>query len=109
MANPTVHKFPQDRSVAELQSHADQPTGLAAMMSKRRTEFGGATDAPSVAERMAMTNPVAGPQIAFLSRAVVLQAIAVAFLLGLWIAGLASKPFEGENAPLCWLIIGIGG
>jgi len=109
MANPTVHKFPQDRSVADLQPQADQPTGLAAMMSKLRTEFGGAADTPSVAERMSMTNAATGPQIAFLSRAVVLQAIAVAFLLGLWIAGLASKPFEGENAPLCWLIVGIGG
>jgi hypothetical protein len=106
MANQTVHKFPQDRSVADLQSHSNQPTGLAAMMSKLRTEFGGAADTASVAERMAMTNTATG--VAFLSRAVVLQAIAVAFLLGLWIAGLASKPFEGENAPLCWLIVGIG-
>jgi len=105
MANPTVHKFPQDRAAAESPSAAKQPAGLAAMMSKLTAEFGGTTEAPSVAERMAMG---AGPQIAFLSRAVVLQAIAAAFLLGLWIAGLASKPFEGENAPLCWLILGIG-
>jgi len=109
MANPAVHKFPQDLSVAELHAPAQEPTGLVSMMSKLRSEFGGATETPSVAKRMAMTSAGTGPQIAFLSRAVVLQAIAVAFLLGLWIAGLASKPFEGENAPLCWLIVGIGG
>ena len=48
------------------------------------------------------------PQIAFVSRCVVLQAIAAAFVVGLWIAGLASKPFEGATAPLCWIILGIG-
>ncbi|MGH2524150.1 MAG: MotA/TolQ/ExbB proton channel family protein [Anaerolineales bacterium] len=49
-----------------------------------------------------------GPQIAFLSRAVVLQAIGAAMLVGLWIAGLADKPFEGNNGSLCWVIIGMG-
>jgi len=107
MANPTVHRFPQDRSVPDAQSPAEQPTGLTTMMSKLRAEFGGPSEGASVAQRMAIANE-GGPQIAFLSRCVVLQAIAAAFLLGLWIAGLASKPFEGANAPLCWLILGIG-
>jgi hypothetical protein len=44
----------------------------------------------------------------FLSRAVVLQAIGAALLAGLWIAGLAGKPFEGNNGPLCWFIVGMG-
>ncbi len=48
----------------------------------------------------------AGP--AFLSRCVVLQSIGAAILAGLWIAGLASKPFEGETAVLCWIILAIG-
>ncbi|MGH6930451.1 MAG: MotA/TolQ/ExbB proton channel family protein, partial [Dongiaceae bacterium] len=26
----------------------------------------------------------------------------------LWIAGLASKPFAGDTAALCWIILGIG-
>jgi hypothetical protein len=49
-----------------------------------------------------------GVQIAFLSRAVVLQAIGAAMLAGLWIAGLAGKPFEGNNGALCWIILGMG-
>src|SRR5206468_12308492 len=48
-----------------------------------------------------------GTQIAFFSRFVVLQSIGAAFVLALWIAGLAGKPFEGPNAPLCWLIVAI--
>jgi hypothetical protein len=48
------------------------------------------------------------PQIAFFSRAVVLQSIGAALIASLWIAELASKPFEGANAPLCWIIVGIG-
>lgn len=50
----------------------------------------------------------AGNQIAFVSRFVVLQAIGAAALIGLWMAGLAGKPFEGSNAPLCWLIVAMG-
>ena len=49
-----------------------------------------------------------GMQIAFLSRAVVLQAVGAALLAGLWTAGLAGKPFEGNNGPLCWMIVGMG-
>ena len=48
------------------------------------------------------------PQIAFVSRAVVLQAIGATMVVGLWIAGLAGKPFEGNNGPLCWIIVGMG-
>jgi MotA/TolQ/ExbB proton channel family len=48
------------------------------------------------------------PQIAFVSRCVVLQAIGAALVAGLWIAGLANKPFEGATAALCWIILGIG-
>ncbi|MGE0116493.1 MAG: MotA/TolQ/ExbB proton channel family protein [Dongiaceae bacterium] len=46
--------------------------------------------------------------LAFLSRCVVLQAIGGAGIAGLWIAGIAGKPFEGDTAVLCWLILGIG-
>lgn len=45
---------------------------------------------------------------AFLSRCIVLQAIGAAGLAGLWIAGVAGKPFESDNAFLCWLIVGMG-
>jgi hypothetical protein len=51
----------------------------------------------------------AADQLAYLSRCAVLQAIGAAFIVGLWIAGIAGKPFETESAFLCWLILGIGG
>jgi len=58
---------------------------------------------------MRASEPVpAAAQAAFLSRSVVLQAIGAAGVVALWILGLAGKPFEGANAPLCWLIVGIG-
>ena len=46
--------------------------------------------------------------IAFISRCVVVQAIGIACVAALWVAGLASLPFEGANGPLCWIIVGIG-
>ncbi|MBX6322812.1 MAG: MotA/TolQ/ExbB proton channel family protein [Rhodospirillaceae bacterium] len=49
----------------------------------------------------------AGADVAFLSRCVVVQAIGAAVLAALWFAGLASKPFQGDNAYLCWLIVGM--
>jgi hypothetical protein len=48
-----------------------------------------------------------GAPLAFLSRCVVVQAIGGAGLVGLWIGDIATKPFEGDNAFLCWLIVGI--
>jgi hypothetical protein len=47
-------------------------------------------------------------RLAFFSRCVVLQAIGAAMIVGLWIAGLAGKPFAGNNGPLCWIIVGMG-
>ena len=49
-----------------------------------------------------------GTPRAFLSRFIVLQAIGAAAIVGLWVAGIADKPFTGENAFLCWLIVAIG-
>jgi hypothetical protein len=46
--------------------------------------------------------------VAFFSRFAVLQTIGAAGLIGLWASGLAGKPFEGSNAPLCWLIVAMG-
>ena len=48
-----------------------------------------------------------GAPLAFLSRCVVLQAIGAAGLVGLWVAGIASRPFESDNGFLCWLIVAI--
>jgi len=54
------------------------------------------------AESSAPADPV------FLSRCIVLQGIGAAMVTGLWIAGVAGKPFEGDTATLCWIILGIG-
>jgi hypothetical protein len=77
-------------------------------MSRLHSEFAAA---PAAAESEKPSETAAAPaitQIAFVSRFVVLQAIGAAFLLGLWIAGVASEPFTGSTAPLCWIILGIG-
>ncbi|HZF33620.1 MAG TPA: MotA/TolQ/ExbB proton channel family protein [Candidatus Angelobacter sp.] len=70
-----------------------------------------APTAPAFAEPMSVAVPDQerhGNQIAFASRCVVLQTVGAAGLLGLWYADLAGKPFEGNNAPLCWLIVAMG-
>ena len=103
MVNPTVRLFPQDRSAADRQSGARQSPAVATLMSRLQEEFAAPAGA---ADEFAARQGV--PQIAFVSRAVVLQAIGVALVVGLWIAGLASKPFEGNNGPLCWIIVGMG-
>jgi hypothetical protein len=55
--------------------------------------------------RLVKTTKEAPP--AFLSRCIVLQAVGASGVVGLWIAGIAQKPFEGDNAPLCWMIMGV--
>jgi MotA/TolQ/ExbB proton channel family len=64
--------------------------------------------APAVAEAPRAAADDAVHVIAFISRFVVLQTIGAAGLVGLWAADLAGKPFEGSNAPLCWLIVAMG-
>jgi hypothetical protein len=49
-----------------------------------------------------------GAPLAFLSRFIVLQAIGAAGIVGLWVIGIADKPFAGNNGFLCWLIAAIG-
>lgn len=53
--------------------------------------------------------PLAGrTTLAFFSRCIVLQAIGATGIAGLWITGVADKPFESDNAPLCWIIAALG-
>jgi MotA/TolQ/ExbB proton channel family len=115
MAHSTVQALmrgrpaPADSRVREGPGH--QPL-VAAIMSRLRSMPDGAT-APPRAQGGALAGspvaPVLGAPAAFLSRCVVLQAIGAAGILGLWIAGIANKPFEGDNAFLCWLIVGVAG
>lgn len=107
MVSPTVRLFRQDRSAADRAPEARQSPAVATLMSRLQEEFAAPAVAPAVAAgELAASQGV--PQIAFLSRAVVLQAIGGAMVVGLWIAGLAGKPFEGNNGPLCWIIVGMG-
>jgi MotA/TolQ/ExbB proton channel family len=100
MAYPTV------RAMGGATSQADSQLGdgagprplVAALMERLRSVGGGAT-------ARSLATPV--KQGAFMSRCVVVQAIGAAGIAGLWIAGIAGKPFEGDNAFLCWLIVGI--
>jgi hypothetical protein len=55
-----------------------------------------------------LTLGAAAAPAAHLSRCAVLQGIGAAAVAGLWMAGLAGKPFEGDTAPLCWIILAIG-
>jgi hypothetical protein len=79
---------------------------VAAIMARLRPARDGGTEAPS-ADGEAVAASKRDTPLAFLSRCVVVQAIGAAGLVGLWIAGIASKPFEGDTAFLCWLITGI--
>jgi hypothetical protein len=63
---------------------------------------------PGAAAATSAAQPSSDRQIAFLPRCVVLQTVGAAGLVMLWAAGLAGKPFEGSNAPLCWLIVAMG-
>jgi hypothetical protein len=62
----------------------------------------------AVARRLSGTHSDHGAPKAFLSRFIVLQAIGAAGIVGLWVVGIAGKPFAGNNAFLCWLIAAIG-
>jgi MotA/TolQ/ExbB proton channel family protein len=104
-------------AIANRSSNPDYPRDLLrrASVSNRpangaRAELTLATDTERLEARADAQTPLSGdlaPHFAFLSRFVVLQAIGATFVITLWIAGLADKPFEGPNAPLCWLIVAI--
>jgi hypothetical protein len=81
---------------------------VAAIMARLRARHDDGSEAPDT-DGDAARSPSLGQRapLAFLSRCAVVQAIGAAGIVGLWIAGIASKPFEGNNVFLCWLIVGI--
>jgi MotA/TolQ/ExbB proton channel family len=84
---------------------------VAAIMARLRSMQDDGVETPR-AEAEAQARPATAPAQtgtprAFLSRCIVVQAIGAAGIIGLWIAGIANKPFEGDNAFLCWLIVGV--
>ena len=112
MANSTIHVLNSGRpDLAEMHvgSGARSLPRLPGLMRRVRSAQHEARTArePSGAHgAQQAAAPVS--QLAFFSRFVVLQAIGAAGIVGLWIAGLADKPFDGANAVLCWLIVGMG-
>ena len=84
-----------------------QPLVAAIMARLRSRQEDGLATPGADAEAEGAQAPEHRTPLAFLSRCVVVQAIGAAGIVGLWIAGIASKPFEGDNAYLCWLIVGI--
>jgi hypothetical protein len=114
MVYPNVQAFTGGHtSATEPRRHegAPQQPLVAAIMARLRSMHDGGVETPradgdAVARSVAVPSKRATP-LAFLSRCVVVQAIGAAGVVGLWIAGIASKPFEGDNAFLCWLILGV--
>jgi hypothetical protein len=80
---------------------------VAAIMARLRSRHDDALEAPGAAEAARSQGTERRAPLAFLSRCAVVQAIGAAGIVGLWIAGIANKPFEGDNSSLCWLIVGI--
>jgi hypothetical protein len=116
MSNPVMHVLERVRAgSAGLRPGGDarELLRVRTMMERVRSGYHQAIrDALEVTDGDAPVSVAAAPaqpatSLAFLSRCVVLQAIGAAGIVGLWIAGIASKPFEGENAFLCWLIVAL--
>jgi hypothetical protein len=111
MAYPTVQALMQGKpstTDSEVRKGSDHQPLVAAIMSRLRSMPDGIAPQGEAPAGSAAA-PVQGAPAAFLSRCVVLQAIGAAGILGLWIAGIANKPFEGDTAFLCWLIVGVAG
>jgi hypothetical protein len=115
MVDATIYvrgKAGSDPAEARPAASARELPRLSAMMSRVGSAYRDAIrDALEVSPTVVPAPPATperpGTSLAFLSRCVVLQAVGAAGIAGLWIAGIADKPFEGENAFLCWLIVGM--
>jgi hypothetical protein len=115
MVDATIYargKVGPDSARARPADGARELPRLGAMMSRVGSAYRDAIRDALEVSPAAVPAPASAPQkpityLAFLSRCVVLQAVAAAGIAGLWIAGVADKPFEGENAFLCWLIVGM--
>jgi len=99
MANPNVHVVAQNAALPR------PPFGRASGIAGRVLQL--YRDLPSRGPEEDGDRS-GGSDVAFVSRFVVLQGVGAALVAALWIAGLASKPFQGSTAPLCWIILAIG-
>jgi hypothetical protein len=104
MANSTIQLVAQNRPTPEEYPVVESASAGTDVLTRLRSRFATPQPTEGSESRIGATSL----HVTFLSRAVVLQAIGAALLAGLWIAGLAEKPFEGNNGPLCWIIVGMG-
>lgn len=111
MANLSIHPVSSEQLERSARGASSSP--VAAIVQRLSRELAGPADAakapPAETES---TETIAVPaigtsSIAFLSRCIVLQSVGAAGVVALWIAGLATKPFE-TNGVLAALILGIG-
>ncbi len=106
MAKPIVQLFSVDRIDPDAPRQGPSASAVGGIMSRLTSEFSSPADAQP-AERAAGAAGASPSQRAYLSRCIILQAIGAAFIAGLWITGIAGKPFETENGFLCWIIVGL--
>src|SRR5262249_13049569 len=104
MAYTTIHPIAHSKSSSRQHPPAEQASAGPDVLTRLRSKLAG----PQSIEYSDSGVAVTSIHASFLSRAVVLQAAGGGLLAGLWIAGLAGKPFEGNNGPLCWIIVGMG-
>ncbi|MGH6932749.1 MAG: MotA/TolQ/ExbB proton channel family protein [Dongiaceae bacterium] len=107
MANTSIHYFFK-RNRASADDGTAPETVVAGMIDRVQSDLADSADPSSSARAtIGVASRPAGANLAYLSRCIVLQSIGVAFIVGLWIAGFAGKPFESQSSLLCWLIVGI--
>jgi hypothetical protein len=94
-----------DAAAIAVEAPARRSSGAAALMSRLRTEYP-AQDTESAGTDS--VNEAAPAQGAYIARCVTLQTLGAALIAGLYLAGVAGKPFQGDNAFLCWIIVGMG-
>jgi hypothetical protein len=113
MANSAIHvlggarpELTESRTASEAHGPLHVTDIMRRVQSAYRDAIRDALEVPDGADAPHTATP-AEPvtHLAFLSRFVVLQAIGGAGIVGLWIAGIADKPFAAQNAFLCWLIV----
>jgi hypothetical protein len=88
-----------------VEAPARRSAGVEAVMSRLRAEYPAQDPAATAADSAGAEAPGQG---AYLARCVMLQTVGAALIAGLCIAGVAGKPFQGDNAFLCWIIVAMG-
>jgi hypothetical protein len=103
MANLSIHPVSTEQ-VERGTRVGERSSPVGAILQRLTQEFSSPAE---TAEGVPAGTAASGSSIAFLSRCIVLQAVGLAGIAALWIAGLANKPFE-TNGILAILILAIG-